>query len=233
MPSRSRAKNRQSPGPVNRKQDRRIHQSSQHESNLVTVNKDTYREHWCMAHELVANVRFWGVERHRVVANVLRREEYAESQTVQEVARRQQTADWAQRETRALFQKVGNVLLLRDVVHGVAAVVLEQRHDVVELIARVALPQVLHARVDGAPGLDLNQIKQQQSEHLHVIQSLHNVSVNTRDLPRPRCTQFEELGLPGGSCRPSWRTSLVAFGRLGPVFKASIHGSAFSSQKQV
>lgn len=82
-------------------------------------------------------------------------EEHTECQTIQEVTGRQQAADWTQREARAFLQKVGDVLLLWDVVHGVATVAFKKWHNVVEFVTRVALPQILHARVDDSPRLDL------------------------------------------------------------------------------
>lgn len=69
-----------------------------------------------MSKQLVDDVWLGCVQRHAVVADVLRGKEHLEGETVQKVTGRQQTTHRSQREPGSVEQKVGQVGQLWNVV---------------------------------------------------------------------------------------------------------------------
>lgn len=78
--------------------------------------------------------------------------EDSEGQTVEEVTRGEQASNGFQNEARGGLQELRNILKLRDVVFSVAAVLDQQRHDVLVLSAGVSGEELHELREHSLPG---------------------------------------------------------------------------------
>lgn len=112
--------------------------------------------------------------------DVLRREEYLEGETIQEVSRRQQTSHRAKLKASAALhtrtnitmntkyyyyhththhEKVGDVLDLRNGVNAVAAVLFHQMNRIAVLCACEAIVHLLHVSVYLPPDTNTRDVK--------------------------------------------------------------------------
>lgn len=90
-----------------------------------------------MPQELMTAIRLRRVMRFGMMPDVLGGVEDPESQSIQKIPGGQQAHHRAKGEARALPQKVGDILQLRDAVRAVVAVLLEEGEDVQVLPAGV------------------------------------------------------------------------------------------------
>lgn len=105
----------------------------------------------------MADIWLRRIERLGVVTNVLSRVEDSESQAIQKVAAGQETHDRTQSESSAVFEKFRDSIELRDVIGTIAAVLDQEREDVLVLSAGVVGEHGDEFLEDGCPGLLLNR----------------------------------------------------------------------------
>jgi hypothetical protein len=79
-----------------------------------------------MPEELVADIRFGCVEWSGMVTNVLRAEEDTKGEAIEKVARTEETRNRAHAKVGTALKKLANILLLRNVVTTVIAVLLQE-----------------------------------------------------------------------------------------------------------
>lgn len=118
---------------------------------LGKLSKLRISEQRSVTKEFMADVGFGGVHWFRVVSDVLSGVEDSEGQPSQKISGTQKSSNWTKSEASAVFQEVGDVLELRDVVWSVSAVLLKKREDVVELSTSVTRVKPGKLVIDGSP----------------------------------------------------------------------------------
>jgi len=83
--------------------------------------------------------------------------EYPECKSGQKITGRQESGNWMESKSGRWLLEVRNILNLRNVVFFLAAVLLKQGQNVVEVCTRVRREQVLHVGVDCPPGDQIHQ----------------------------------------------------------------------------
>lgn len=109
-----------------------------------------------MSQKLMADIWLGRIKRLGVVTNVLSRVEDSEGQTIQKVAAGQETHDRAQSESSAILEEFRDPIELRDVVGTIAAVLDQEREDVLVLSAGIVREHGDEFVEDGCPGLLLD-----------------------------------------------------------------------------
>ena len=71
-------------------------------------------------------IRLWRVQRPAVVTNVLGAEKHAKGQAVEKVPRRKQAGHGTHAKVGTTLEELANVLLLRDLIAAVSAVLLHE-----------------------------------------------------------------------------------------------------------
>lgn len=97
-------------------------------------------EHWGVSDELVDDVRFRSVLWRCMMANILRRVEYFEGETVQEFSLRQKTTDWLESPACFTVEIFGDRVKLWDGGRTETLdVLLHFGHDGIRLLACIGL----------------------------------------------------------------------------------------------
>jgi len=89
--------------------------SQRQETNLLSdITHHGVAKHRDMPHDLMDDIRLWGILWVRRVSNILCRAEYSMSKTVQELSLTENSHGWSHAESGLRFQKLVNLSQLRN-----------------------------------------------------------------------------------------------------------------------